>query len=43
MIRIWKAQIFMGLVDNYGDVPYFEQERPYQRRIYPKYDDEPLF
>src|SRR5688500_8556906 len=24
MIRIWKAQIFMGLVDAYGDVPYFE-------------------
>jgi len=23
MIRIWKAQVFMGLVDAYGDVPYF--------------------
>src|SRR5690606_9867735 len=23
MIRIWKAQLFMGLVDSYGDVPYF--------------------
>src|SRR5918993_1154593 len=22
MIRIWKAQVFMGLVDAYGDVPY---------------------
>ena len=27
MIRIWKAQVFMGLVDNYGDVPYSESAR----------------
>ena len=24
MLRIWKAQVFMGLVDDYGDVPYSE-------------------
>jgi hypothetical protein len=24
MIRIWKAQTFMGVVDAYGDAPYFE-------------------
>ena len=30
MIRIWKAQVFMGLVDNYGDVPYFEAGKAVQ-------------
>src|SRR5690606_35647927 len=24
MLRIWKAQVYMGLVDEYGDVPYLE-------------------
>jgi hypothetical protein len=41
MIRIWKAQIFMGLVDNYGDVPYFEAGKAVSEGIfYPKYDDD---
>src|SRR5690606_32262098 len=41
MIRIWKAQVFMGLVDNYGDVPYFEAGRAVGDLIYtPKYDDD---
>ena len=41
MIRIWKAQIFMGLVDNYGDVPYSEAGKAVTEGIfYPKYDDD---
>lgn len=41
MIRIWKAQVFMGLVDNYGDVPYFEAGKAVSDVIfYPKYDDD---
>ena len=41
MIRIWKAQVFMGLVDNYGDVPYSEAGRAVSDVIfYPKYDDD---
>ena len=41
MIRIWKAQLFMGLVDNYGDVPYFEAGKAVSEGIfYPKYDDD---
>jgi hypothetical protein len=41
MIRIWKAQIFMGLVDQYGDVPYFEAGKAFSDGIfYPKYDDD---
>jgi hypothetical protein len=41
MIRIWKAQVFMGLVDNYGDVPYFEAGRAVSDLIYfPAYDDD---
>jgi hypothetical protein len=41
MIRIWKAQVFMGLVDDYGDVPYFEAGRAVTDVIfYPKYDDD---
>jgi hypothetical protein len=41
MIRIWKAQVFMGLVDEYGDVPYFEAGRAVSDIIYyPKYDDD---
>lgn len=39
MIRIWKAQVFMGLVDAYGDVPYFEAGKAVSDGIfYPKYD-----
>jgi hypothetical protein len=41
MIRIWKAQLFMGLVDNYGDVPYFEAGKAVSDILfYPKYDDD---
>lgn len=43
MIRIWKAQIFMGLVDAYGDVPYFEAGKAVSEGVfYPKYDDDAL-
>ncbi len=39
MLRIWKAQVFMGLVDNYGDVPYFEAGKAFSENVfYPKYD-----
>jgi hypothetical protein len=41
MIRIWKAQVFMGLVDNYGDVPYFEAGKAVSDALFfPKYDDD---
>ena len=41
MIRIWKAQVFMGLVDNYGDVPYSEAGKAVSDGVfYPKYDDD---
>ena len=41
MIRIWKAQVFMGLVDNYGDVPYSEAGKGLSEKLfYPKYDDD---
>jgi hypothetical protein len=41
MIRIWKAQVFMGMVDAYGDVPYSEAGKAVSETIfYPKYDDD---
>jgi len=41
MLRIWKAQVFMGLVDNYGDVPYSEAGKAVSDALfYPKYDDD---
>jgi hypothetical protein len=41
MIRIWKAQIYMGLVDEYGDVPYFEAGLAVSEGIFfPGYDDD---
>ena len=41
MLRIWKAQTFMGLVDAYGDVPYFDAGKAVSDNIfYPKYDDD---
>jgi len=41
MIRIWKAQAFMYLVDTYGDVPYTDAGKAYTDAIfYPKYDDD---
>ncbi|HEY5371498.1 MAG TPA: SusD/RagB family nutrient-binding outer membrane lipoprotein [Hanamia sp.] len=43
MIRIWKAQVFMGLVDDYGDVPYSQAGKAVSDSnaiFYPKYDDD---
>src|SRR5690606_23184988 len=41
MIRIWKAQVFLGLVDEYGDVPYFEAGKAVSDIIYsPVYDED---
>jgi hypothetical protein len=41
MIRIWKAQVFMGLVDEYADVPYTEAGKAVSGGVfYPKYDDD---
>lgn len=41
MLRIWKVQVFMGLVDTYGDVPYFDAGKGISDLIfYPKYDDD---
>src|SRR6187399_960840 len=41
MIRIWKAQVFMGMVDDYGDVPYSEAGKGLSEKLfYPKYDDD---
>ncbi len=43
MSRIWKAYVFMVLVDTYGDVPYFEAGKAYLNGInLPKYDDQKL-
>lgn len=40
MIRIWKANVFMMIVDTYGNVPYFDAGKAYLKGIfYPKYDD----
>lgn len=40
MLRIWKAQVFMGLVDEYSNVPYFQTGKAYLEQIYyPQYDD----
>jgi hypothetical protein len=39
MIRIWKAQVFMGLVDEYGDVPYFNAGQAVSTGLFsPAYD-----
>lgn len=41
MIRIWKAFVFMMIVDTYGDAPYSEAGKAYLEGIfYPKYDDD---
>lgn len=43
MIRIWKAQVFMSLVDQYGNVPYFQAGKAVSEGIfYPAYDDDEL-
>ncbi len=41
MMRIWRASIYMGLVDTYGDVPYAEASKAYISGIFdPAYDDD---
>lgn len=43
MVRIWKAQVFMNLVDHYGDVPYFKAGLAAikgEAFFYPTYDDD---
>jgi hypothetical protein len=41
MILLWKAQVFMALVDTYGDVPYSDAGKAVSDVIYfPKYDDD---
>ncbi|MES2373048.1 MAG: SusD/RagB family nutrient-binding outer membrane lipoprotein [Bacteroidota bacterium] len=41
MIRIWKAEAFMSLADEYGDIPYFDAGKAYtDGSFYPKYDDD---
>jgi hypothetical protein len=41
MLRIWKAEIFMELVDTYGDVPYSEAGKAVSEAIFfPKYDND---
>jgi Starch-binding associating with outer membrane len=41
MLRIWKVQVFMGLVDAYGDVPYSEAGKAISNAsFFPKYDDD---
>ncbi|WP_221392289.1 SusD/RagB family nutrient-binding outer membrane lipoprotein [Dyadobacter sp. NIV53] len=43
MARIWKAYVFMVLVDTYGDVPYFEAGKAFLEGInLPKYDDQKI-
>jgi hypothetical protein len=43
MIRIWKAQVFMGIVDEYGPVPYFNAGQAVSAgTLYPSYDDDEL-
>jgi hypothetical protein len=41
MIRIWKVQTVMGLVDEYADVPYSQAGQAYINAIFfPKYDND---
>ncbi|GGB80852.1 SusD/RagB family nutrient-binding outer membrane lipoprotein [Dyadobacter sediminis] len=41
MARIWRAYVFMVLVDTYGDVPYFEAGKAFLEGInLPRYDDQ---
>lgn len=43
MLRIWKAEVFMGLVDTYADVPYFNAGLAFlggSEFFYPAYDDD---
>lgn len=41
IVRIWRAQVFMTLVDSYGDLPYFDAGKAVSDGIfYPSYDDD---
>lgn len=41
--RIWKAYIFMTMVDTYGDVPYTEAAQGFLKaNFYPKYDQDKI-
>jgi hypothetical protein len=41
MMRIWKAHVFMTLVDTYGDVPYYGAGGGYiDQNFFPAYDDD---
>lgn len=40
MIRIWKAYVFMTMVDTYADVPYSEAGKGDSNIFFPKYDDD---
>jgi hypothetical protein len=43
MVRIWKAQVFMQIVDTYGNVPYFKTGLAAiegETAFYPAYDDD---
>lgn len=40
MMRIWKAYVFMTMVDTYGDVPYSEAGKGDLDIFKPKYDDD---
>ncbi|MBT1707363.1 SusD/RagB family nutrient-binding outer membrane lipoprotein [Fulvivirgaceae bacterium PWU5] len=41
MMRIWKAHVFMTLVDTYGDVPYYAAGGAYiEQNFFPVYDDD---
>jgi hypothetical protein len=43
IMRIWKAYIFMNMVDSHGDVPYTDAGRVYLDGILePRYDDDAL-
>ncbi len=43
MVRIWKVQVFMNIVDHYGDVPYFNSgfaALKGEEYFYPAYDND---
>lgn len=44
-VRLWRAYVFMTLVDTYGDVPYNEAGKAFlEANFYPKYDkDEVIY
>jgi hypothetical protein len=45
MVRIWRARVFMQIVDTYGDAPYFQAGLSAiegEKAFYPSYDDDEL-